>query len=323
MTVRLAFIGAGGIASRHLNYLETDDRAAVVAVCDIDSETATASAEPHDAAVFTDHREMYSDAAFDAVVIGIPPFAHEDQEMLAVEHGVDLFVEKPLALTSKRARENATAIETSNILTQVGHMTRYADSVQRATELIDGRTIALVDGHWWCGIPGDPDHWWRQKDFSGGQVVEQATHIYDIVRYFAGNVDVLSAVGGTQIHADELDFEDSTSASMRHTTGVISQISATSTSSRFSHKLQLTGEGFSLELDLGADTLVGTVDDEEINFEGDNDMYDTEMDAFIKAVETGDESYLRSPYSDARKTFETTLAVERALETGEPQQVVE
>lgn len=323
MTVELAFIGAGGIASIHLDNLESNERADVVAVCDIDDERATAAAETHGAAAFTDHHEMYEEASFDAVVVGIPPFAHEDQERLAVEHGADLFVEKPLALDSETVRENAEAIAVSDRFAQVGHMVRYADSVQRAKELIGDRTVALVDGHWWCGIPGEADHWWRKKDLSGGQVVEQATHTYDAVRYFAGDVESVSAVGGKEVYDEELDFEDSTSASMRHETGAVSHVSATSTSARFSHGLSLTGEGFSLELDIGADSLVGTVDGEEIAFEGDGDTYGTEIEAFIEAVETRDESLLRSPYDDARKTFETTLAVERALETGEPQRVTE
>ncbi|MDS0300645.1 Gfo/Idh/MocA family oxidoreductase [Halogeometricum sp. S1BR25-6] len=323
MTVQLAFIGAGGIASVHLDNLESNERADVVAVCDIDDERATAAAETHGAAAFTDHHEMYEEASFDAVVVGIPPFAHEDQERLAVEHGADLFVEKPLALDSETVRENAAAVAESDRLAQVGHMVRYVDSVQRAKELVGDRTVALVDGHWWCGIPGEADHWWRKKSLSGGQVVEQATHTYDAVRYFAGDVESVSAVGGKEVCEEELDFEDSTSASMRHETGAISHVSATSTSARFSHGLSLTGEGFSLELDVGADTLVGTVDGEEIAFEGDGDAYETEITAFLEAVETRDESLLRSPYEDARKTFETTLAVERALETGESQRVTE
>lgn len=323
MTVQLAFIGAGGIASVHLDNLKSNERADVVAVCDIDEERATAAAETHGATAFTDHHEMYEEATFDAVVVGIPPFAHEDQERLAIEHGADLFVEKPLALDSDTVRENAEAIAASDRLVQVGHMVRYADSVQRAKELVGDRTVALVDAHWWCGIPGDADHWWRRKELSGGQVVEQATHTYDAVRYFAGDVESVTAVGGKEVYEEELDFEDSTSASMRHDTGAVSHVSATSTSERFSHGLRLTGEGFSLELDIGADTLVGSVDGEEVDFEGDGDTYGPEIAAFVEAVETRDESLLRSSYDDARRTFETTLAVERALETGEPQRVTE
>lgn len=324
MPVEFAFIGAGGIAQQHLDHIEDHDDATVVAVCDVDEEVAEAAAEPFDADTYTNHEELYEEGGFDAVVIAIPPFAHEDQERLAAEHGVDLFVEKPLALDSETARENQAAIEDADIVSQVGHMARYSDSVQRARELVGDRTLAMVDGHWWSGLPGDEDHWWRRKDLSGGQIIEQATHTYDIVRYFAGDVDTVRAAGGQTVHTDAIDFEDATSTTMTHEDGTVSTVTATSTGDEDSaHEVQLIGDGFSLHIDLWGDTLSGAVEGEEIDFEGEGDTYGPEMDAFIEAVQTGDDSSLHSPYSDARKTFETTLAVDRALDSGEPEEVRE
>lgn len=322
MTVRLAFIGAGGIASRHLNHIENHTGSEVVAICDIAEDVAVAAAEPHDAEVYLDHHDLYTDADFDASVVAVPPFAHEDQERLAAEYGVDLFVEKPLGLDSKTVRRNEMAIEDSDILTQVGHMGRYADAVQRAKELIEGRTLALVDGHWWTGVVGNPDHWWRSRDRSGGQVIEQATHTYDLVRYLAGDIETVHAVGSRCVNPEAIDFEDTTSASMRHENGTTSHISATSASPQGDRRIQLIGDGFTLEIDVPSDHLRGTIDGEEVDFQGSGEMFATEMDAFIEASETGNESLLRSPYSDARKTFETTLAVDRSLGTGEAEEVM-
>lgn len=321
MVVRFAFIGAGGIASRHLSHLESHDDAAVVAVCDIDEDVAETAAAPHDAAVYTDHHDLYEDATFDAVVVAIPPFAHEDQERLAAEYGVDLFVEKPLALDVETARENARAVEAGDVVSQVGHMNRYADSVERAKEIVEDRTLALVDGHWWSGVPGDDDHWWRRREYSGGQVVEQATHTYDLVRYFAGDVETVHAVGGHRVNVEEVDFEDSTSVSMIHENDVVSHVSATSVSPTVNRGLALVGDGFALEIDPEEDRLTGTVDGEDVDFQGSGGSYGAEMDSFVEAVRTRDQSLCRSPYADALETFETTLAVERALDSGEPEAV--
>ncbi|WP_330633406.1 Gfo/Idh/MocA family protein [Halocatena halophila] len=321
MTVNLAFIGAGGIASTHLEHLRSHEGAAVVAVCDINETVAQTAAQPHDAAVFTDHRAMYEQCSFDAVVIAVPPFAHTDQERLAGEAGVDCFVEKPLGLDATTVRERARTLAEVNVITQVGHMTRYADSLERARALIGERTVSLVDAHWWCGVPGDEDHWWRSKDHSGGQVIEQATHTYDVVRQFAGDVTSVSAVGGNAVNTEALDFEDSTAAVLEHETGTISQVSATSTASEFSHTVRLAGDGFALTLDLGDDRLTGTIGGESIAFQGNGEMYAKELDAFVEAVETRDQSLCRSPYDDALATFETTIAVDQALRTGEPQEV--
>ena len=321
MPVEFAFVGAGGIASRHLAHLEDHPDASVVAVCDIVEEVAERAAEPHGAAAYTDYRDLFEEESFDAVVVAVPPFAHEDQELLAAEHGVDLFVEKPLALDSETAERNAKAIAEADVLTQVGHMDRYSEAVRRAEELIGDRTLALVDARWWCGVPGDEDHWWRVKAKSGGQIVEQATHTYDLVRHFAGDVETVYAAGGRRVRVEELDFEDATSATMTHENGVTSHVSATSASPSGDRGFQLVGDGFQLSLDPGAGTLSGVVDGEEIDFQGSAERYEPEMDAFVEAVRTRDDSGLRSPYTDARKTFETTLAAERSLRSGEAEEV--
>lgn len=319
MTVEFGFIGAGGIASIHLDHLADRNDASVVGVCDVDGSTAESVARAHGAESFTSHRDLYESLELDAVVVGIPPFAHADQERLAVEHGVDLFVEKPLALEAAIARENERAMEKSEILTQVGHMNRYAESVRRADELIGDRTLSLVDGRWWCGVPDTA--WWRVADRSGGQVLEQATHTYDLVRYFAGDVDMVHAVGGQRVNTDVIDFPDATSASMSHENGVTSHVSATSTAVDTDLAVSLVGDGFQLELNPPSDRLVGTVDGETVEFKGSGRRYEREMDAFVESVRMRDRSLLQSPYEDARRTFETTLAVNRALDTGETQEV--
>lgn len=316
MTVDIGFIGAGGIASTHLRNLESHERGTVVAICDIDEDVAASAAEPHDAATYTDFSTMYDDHDLDAVFICVPPFAHGEAELEAVERGIHLLVEKPLALTADTAREIEEAIEDAAVLSQVGHMTRYADVVERATELIGDRQVALVDGHWWGGVPGTA--WWRVAAQSGGQVVEQATHTYDIVRYFAGDVASVRAAGSQQVVTEAIDFEDATSATMTHADGTTSHVSATSASPESKHGVQLIGADFSLALDFRANTLSGVVDGEEIDYEGSGATYAPELDAFLGAIESGDGSDLRSPYRDARQTFETTLAVNESMATGAP-----
>ncbi|WP_049904095.1 Gfo/Idh/MocA family protein [Halococcus agarilyticus] len=324
MTVELAFIGAGGIANRHLEHIKEHDGATVTAICDIDEDVAEEAAEPFGADVFTDYRDLYERSDFDAVIVAVPPFAHEDQERLAVEHGVDLFVEKPLALESETARENAAAVAESDIISQVGHMSRYTDSVQRAKELVDDRTLSMVDARWWCGVPGDEDHWWCRKELSGGQVIEQATHTYDLVRHFAGDVETVRAAGAQQVNTEVIDFEDSTSATLVHEDGTVSSVTATSTAEEGgANEIHLLGDGFSLHVDLWSDSIEGGIDGERIEYESDGENWGPEMDAFIEAVRTQDQSLCRSPYADARKTFETTLAVDRALESGEAEAVRE
>lgn len=330
MTIELAFIGAGGIASIHLARIEATDNADVVAVCDIDEERAHEAAAPWDAAVFTNHEVMFAEAAFDAVFVCLPPFAHTNQELLAAEHGVDLFVEKPLGLSHEYAREVCDAVVEAGIVTQVGHMNRYTDIVERADELLDNRTVALADGRWFGGVPGTA--WWREKARSGGQTIEQAIHVYDLVRQFAGDAESVSATGGQAVVTDAIDFADSTTASIQHVNGTVGHVSASSASPTGDVGLTVVGEDAYLDLDVSNGALRGRIDGEEVNhenqasvrwndYQGGNDAFRKELDDFLDAVQTGDPDRPRSPYADALRSFELTLAVNEALETGMPVEV--
>jgi predicted dehydrogenase len=310
--VDLAFIGAGGIATKHLDHLEENDRGNVVAVCDIDEEAARRGARPHDAEAFTDWQVLFDDADFDAVVVAVPPFAHEGQELRAVEEGVDFMVEKPLALDLAYAREVADAVADAEVLTQVGHHMRYQDNVQHARELIGDRTIATIYGRWVGGVPGGDDHWWREGALSGGQVIEQSTHTFDLVRYFGGDVERVAAEGDLRVRGDVLDFPDAVSATLRHEDGLPSHVMTSSASPSGDNGVTLVGDGF--HLDVSGNACEGVVDGEEIDFQGDNDGHHTEVDAFVEAVAEDDPSKCRSPYGDAIHTFATTLAVTEAVD---------
>lgn len=313
MSTRVAFVGAGGIASLHLDHLAEMDDVAVVAVCDVDESTARTAAQPHGAATFTDPETLFEEAVFDALFVCVPPFVHGPPELLAAEHGVDLFVEKPLGLTRETASEILDAVRSSGIVTQVGHMNRYADVTTCALEIIDGRAVAVASGHWLGGVPSSP--WWGTKERSGGQVVEQSTHIFDILRYFVGDVGSVSAFGGQQVVTDEIDFEDATVASLRHRNGTVSQVVSTSASPDGGSGLEVVGDGFHLDIDFRNGHFTGTADGDPVEYRGDDgaERFRREVRGFIDAVQTGDCSQPRSPYADAVETFELTLAVEEAL----------
>ncbi|WP_129112733.1 Gfo/Idh/MocA family protein [Halegenticoccus tardaugens] len=325
MTVALAFVGAGGIASIHLKNLEARDDVEVVAVCDVVREAAERAASPWDAAVYTDHEALFDAEDPDAVVVAVPPFAHEGQEVLAAERGVHLFVEKPIGLLTETADEVEAAIEDAGVLSQVGHMLRYAGAVEKARELIGDRDVALVDGRWIGGVPGAS--WWGVEEKSGGQVVEQTAHVFDLVRYFGGEVEAVRAAGGKRVVGDEIDFEDAVSATMTHENGTVSHVSTSAASPDDDVSLTLVGDGFHLDLAFDSvdgtppksvSSLAGVVDGESVAFEFEECAWRTEVDAFVESVKTGDASGLRSSYADARRTFDLTLAVTDALDREGP-----
>ena len=313
----VGIIGAGKMGKAHCRALEPIEDVSILAVADIDESAASALTGDADAMVYTDHEELYAAHGpdLDAIIITIPPFAHTTHELRAIELDIPFLVEKPLPLSPETVYEIRDAVVRSNLVTQVGYQRRYNAVVERTKELIGDRPLAFISGQRQCSVPDTP--WWSQKVQSGGQIFEMSTHDFDLVRYFAGEVESVSAFAGHRV-VDEIDFDDSTVTAMQHNNDVVSHVGATTASPDWNSTFILVGEGFRLEFDYFEGTLTGQVDGESISFETEITHREKQTAAFIEAVREDDPTLPRSPYEDAVKTFELTLAVDQSIRTGEP-----
>jgi len=183
--VRLGFIGTGGMASAHMNNLKNFDDVKFVAMCDVSEDRAKQRAEEFGGNAYTDYQRMYDSEELDAVYICTPPFAHGPQEIIACQKGVAMFVEKPIACELDTAVIINDHVEKSGVITSVGYHWRYGGNAQHAKAELEKETQILgALGYWMGGMPGVP--WWRVRAQSGGQHVEQTTHIFDLARFVLG-----------------------------------------------------------------------------------------------------------------------------------------
>ena len=318
MAVRIGFVGVGGIAREHLKNLAELPNAKITAVCDTVASTAQEVGSAHQCPAYSSHEEMFSRESLDAVYVCIPPFARGPAEIAAARHGLALFVEKPVALDLATAREIQTAVERQNVLVNVGYVYRYLETVQRARAALAGRTIGMVLGHYLTSAPKSP--WWRVKAKSGGQLVEQSTHIVDAARYFAGDVATVSAAAGHRLvrHLEGMDIDDVSSVLLTFESGAIGQIASTcgSVPSYGTAGLTIFAEGLVVEI-LGTTGVrirwPGRLEElQRSNFS----IFRAEDEAFVRAVETGDRSLVRSTFADAVKTLAVTLAADESVASG-------
>ena len=165
--------------------------------------------------------------------------------------------------------------------------------------------------------PLPPTPWWRRKELSGGQIVEQATHVVDLMRYFAGEADLVAGLGrpGT---ADGGDVEAASTVNIRFRSGAVANLtSACTLAKQYCPGLEIVAEGRRLWLDLPPRPAklvqLDGVDQESVSA---HDRFIREDQAFIQAVAGGDRSLIRSDYADAVKTLALTLAMQRAVEDG-------
>lgn len=317
--MRIAFIGTGGIARSHAQGLVKRNDITFVGAYDVVIERAGSFAKEYGGTPYANIGEMLDHAAPDAAWVCLPPFAHGEAEAALLQRRIPFLVEKPISNSLDTARRILDQIESTSTLAAAGYMNRYHRSVNRARELLAGDPPVLLHGAWIGGTPGVP--WWRVKAQSGGQIVEQTTHTFDLARYLAGEPESVFAQGARGYVRDMpgYDVEDASSVVVKFASGAVGNLMSCCairagggvhlTVAATQHLISFTGWEHSAVI------VKSRIEEERIT--GESNIFELEDGAFVEAVRTGDASLVRSPYADAIKTLAFCLAANRSLETGE------
>ena len=190
--LRVACVGTGFIAGKHLAALAAMPEVQVVAVADAVLARAEAAADAVGARAYDDGLALLAHEDLDAVWLCVPPFAHGLLEQAALDRSLPFFVEKPIALDVATAEHLAGQVRARGVLAAVGYHWRHLDVVRHAAAALDGAPVQLLAGSWWDRTPAAP--WWSRRGASGGQLVEQTTHLVDLARHLAGEVESVASV---------------------------------------------------------------------------------------------------------------------------------
>jgi myo-inositol 2-dehydrogenase/D-chiro-inositol 1-dehydrogenase len=303
---RVGVVGCGFIGRRHLDVLGRLDGVRVVAVADEDAGRAAAAAATTGATGYANHAEMLEHEDLDAVFVCVPPFAHGELELALVDRGLPFFVEKPLAADLACAERVASAVEASRLTTAVGYHWRYLDTVARARELLTANPARLAVGRWWDATPPPP--WWRRRAQSGGQMIEQATHLFDLVRLLVGEPDgvACAATRGDRPAYPDADVDDVAAVVLRFPHGALATISATCIlAGPHSIGVTLLSEGMAIDI-TEAEMVVSTAAGREVTRARADAFLDEDAD-FVRAVRDGGDG-VRAPYAEALRTHRLTVA---------------
>ncbi|MFP4057679.1 MAG: Gfo/Idh/MocA family protein [Candidatus Brocadiia bacterium] len=319
MAIKVAFVGAGGIAGFHLGHLEKIEDVEVVGFADAVREKAEARAKQVKARPYSDHRRMLDATKPDAVYVCTPPFAHGDFELDAIERACHLFVEKPIATSMDTAEEIRRAIRNAGVLSAVGYQDRYQDIIATLRKILRQRTPATAMGYWMGGMPGVP--WWRVKARSGGQHTEQTTHIFDMMRYLFGEVRSVFAAASTGLMTDvpNYDVEDVSAVTLTFKDGMVATV----------HSACCLKGGGKVGIDIYCtDAVLEYVERRSLTlrephhteeFTNETDFGQVSDEVFIDAIRTGGKTKRRvkSTYADACKSLALSLAADKSMATGE------
>lgn len=205
--LRVGVIGAGGRGTLARHAHKPGNGSQIVAVCAVDPKALEWSRAQYGEAIFTtaDYRELLAQP-LDAVFVATPDYLHEEHAVAALEAGLPVYLEKPMAITIEGCdRILQTAYEKRTRL-YVGHNMRHMDFIRQMKELIDQGAIGEVKTAWcrhFVGHGGDFyfKDWHAERRNTTGMLLQKASHDIDVLHWLCGGYTTLvNALGGLTLY---------------------------------------------------------------------------------------------------------------------------
>jgi predicted dehydrogenase len=221
----------------------------IIALCDVDSQHLKDSADKIEQLqgkrpqVFKDYEELLAVPELQAVIIATPPHWHALPFLAALNRGLDIYCEKPLAYDIREGQAMVDAARKSNRIVQVGFQRRQSPAVRQARDYVQqghlGRIVnvdvqihykagmrdatpqdppASLDWDRWCGpapkLPYSPQvghfAWRLEKAYGNGHLVDWGIHLVDATRWILNETmpRTVQASGGIYYFKDQITTPD-------------------------------------------------------------------------------------------------------------------
>lgn len=201
--LRIGIVGWGFMGKMHFRCYKSDTNVEVTAICDADAKQLQNSSgvagnisgaeddlDLSNIALYSDLSKMLAEEKLDALSIASPTFLHASQTMEALNAGVHVFCEKPMALNSGDCREMAEVAKQSGKTLQIGHCIRFWPEYVQAKEIIDSQKYGKVLAATFQRLSLTPtwswDNCFLDGKRSGGAMLDLHIHDTDYVQYVFG-----------------------------------------------------------------------------------------------------------------------------------------
>ena len=223
--IRFAIIGYGNIGKRHAEHICQNLSAELVAVCDV--RPSVKQAIPHGVIFCADLAVLFSTVKVDVLCVCTPNYLHEPHTILGLKAGLDVVVEKPMAISVAECdRMIAAAAETGRTIFAV-KQNRYNPPVQAVKQLLAsgalGRIYMIqVNCFWNRGDAYYAGSDWRGKRAKdGGCLFTQFSHFVDILYYLNGTIESAAGTIQNYAHTHNTEVEDTGSFVLKAANGAI------------------------------------------------------------------------------------------------------
>lgn len=191
--LKVGVIGCGSIAQyRHLPEYEANPYVQIVAVCDSNKKRAKEVANKYGVNMYTDYNELINCEELDAVSVCTPNDLHASISIVALQSGIHVLCEKPMATSKKDAEMMIEAAEKSGKKLMIGHNQRFVTSHQKAKQLIENGEIGKIYSFRTAFGHSGPENWsvdgkeswfFKKDEAFLGAMGDLGVHKADLIRY--------------------------------------------------------------------------------------------------------------------------------------------
>ncbi len=191
--LKVGIIGCGSIAQhRHLPEYEANPYVQIVAVCDSNKKRAKKIANNYGVNMYTDYNELINCEELDAVSVCTPNHLHASISIAALQAGIHVLCEKPMATSKADAEMMIGAAEKSGKKLMIGHNQRFVASHQKAKQMIKSGAIGKIYSFRTAFGHSGPENWsvdgkeswfFKKEEAFLGAMGDLGVHKADLIRY--------------------------------------------------------------------------------------------------------------------------------------------
>lgn len=218
--LKIGVIGCGTIFPAHAESIRQSckDIAYLAAVSDIKQDRLMAAVAKYNCAAYANYRQMIDIEKPDIVHVCTPNYLHKEMSAYAMERGVNVYQEKPMAISVIDALELYTLAKNKKVKYAVSFQNRFSSSIQLAKKSIDSGDIGKIISAKLNLTLFKPDDYYLKSDWKGtqdkeggGVVMDQAIESLDILRFlFNSEIDWVDACTANRMHL-KIQVEDEAS----------------------------------------------------------------------------------------------------------------
>lgn len=226
--IRVGLIGVGKMGLSHYAILGAHPRVEVPAICDGASYITSGLRKYTHVETFKDHRKMFESAQLDCVLVATPTASHYELASQALEHGLHVFIEKPLCLDPAQSKKLAELAAAKRRANQVGYHNRFIGTFMETRRLVRAGAIGElyhISGSAFGPVvirPKSGGTWRSKKAEGGGCLHDYASHVVDLMNFIAGPPE--RVVGANLRRIFSKDVEDAVYATFRYPDGASGQL---------------------------------------------------------------------------------------------------